>query len=110
MVPVHPLLVHPAVLFVVFLQYSYSTHFTPASVTVVLDTALLNPCVNAGSVVILGAVGAVVSNNALTFPALTHVPFVVICKLVKFPAGVLIVAALLVTFTFVKLPPLYVIV
>lgn len=93
-------------LFVVFLQNSYSTHFTHASVDTVDDTTLLNPCVNVGSAVIVGALGAVVSNNALIVHVFTQVPFVVICKLVKFPAGVLIVAALLVTFTLVKLPPL----
>jgi hypothetical protein len=105
-VPVHPLLVQLLVLFAVFLQNSYSTHFTPVSVDTLLATALLNHCVYAGSAVIVGAVGAVVSNNALITPVLIHVPFVVIFKSVKLPGCVLIVAALLVTFTLVKLPPL----
>ena len=60
-IPVHPLLVHPAVLFVVFLQNSYSTPPTPASVDVELLTVFTNHCVNAGSAVIAGTVGAVVS-------------------------------------------------
>lgn len=67
-------------LFIVFLQNSYSTHFTPASVTVVLATTLVVPIVYAGSTVIAGTFGAVVSNNALIVPVLTHVPFVVIFK------------------------------
>ena len=44
-----------------FLQYSYCTPHTPASVDAVLLTILLNPCVNAGSAVMLAAVGAVLS-------------------------------------------------
>lgn len=48
--------------FVVFLQNSYSTPPTPASVAVVLLTVFTSHWVNAGSAVIAGAVGAVVSN------------------------------------------------
>jgi hypothetical protein len=60
---VHPLLVHPDVLFVVFLQNSYSIPPTHASLPVVLATRFVVHEVYAGSATIVTPVGAVVSRR-----------------------------------------------
>lgn len=62
------ILVHPAVVFVVFLQNSYCTvHQIPASTTVLLATVFEVPDVYAGSATIVGTGGGVVSTLNVLF-------------------------------------------